>query len=141
MFKKDTSSMAHATTNNETIIAQGVKVEGDFHADGDVIIDGEVIGSIKTTRSLQIGATARIHANVFAATALIAGEVVGDIEAAERVELTATSQVKGDITTALISVAPGARINGKISMGGNETTKRGSRNAMREQEEVAEDVG
>lgn len=131
--------MAHATSNNETIIAQGVKVEGDFHADGDVVIDGEVIGSIKTTRSLQIGVSARIHANVSAATALIAGEVVGDIEAVERVELSSTSQVKGDITTALISVAPGARINGKISMGGVENGKRSGRTISRGEPIEAQD--
>lgn len=130
MFKKDGPSMAHATANNETIIAQGVKVEGDFHAEGDVVIDGEVIGSVKTLRSLQIGETARIHANVFAATATIAGEVIGDIEASERLELASTSHVKGDITTALISVASGAKINGKITMTG-EGGKRAARLAAR----------
>ncbi len=102
---------------NDTIIAQGVKVEGNFQSDGNVIIDGELSGSLTTTQSLQIGETAVIHANVSAHSAIIAGVVVGNIKIADKIELLQTSQVDGDIKTKDISVASGAKINGKITMG------------------------
>jgi cytoskeletal protein CcmA (bactofilin family) len=139
MFKKN-QTMAHGNTGGETIIAQGVKVEGDFNSDGDVVIDGEVIGSVKTTRSLTIGQAARIHANVVANTVLIAGEVKGDIEAVERLELTSTSKVKGDIVTALISVAEGAKLNGKISMGGQGSGKGKAKKSETSDVEVVSEV-
>lgn len=105
------------SANHETIIAQGVKVEGDFHSQGDVIIDGEVTGSLETAQALTIGERARIHANVIAKTAIVAGEVKGNMHVAERLELLATSVVEGDVQTANLSIASGATINGKISMG------------------------
>ena len=108
--------MAHGA-NNETIIAQGVKVEGDFHSQGDVVIDGEVMGSIETAQALTIGATARIHANVSAKSAVIAGEVKGNIIATDNLELLATSIIQGDVETANLSIASGAKVNGKINMG------------------------
>ena len=117
---KNPQSMASQTVNNETIIAQGVKVDGDFHSQGDVMIDGEVTGSIETAQALTIGERARIHANVTAKTAVVAGEVKGNLHAVERLELLATSVVEGDIETANLSVASGAVVNGKITMGGGK---------------------
>ena len=108
--------MAQAT-NNETIIAQGVRVEGDFHSEGDVVIDGEVTGSVETAQALTIGQRARIHANVTAKTAVVSGEIKGNLCATDRLELLATSVVEGDIQTMNLSVASGAQINGKITMG------------------------
>ncbi len=105
---------------NETIIAQGVKVEGDFHSSGDVIIEGEVTGSVQTAKSLTIGESARIHANIEAQSANVAGEVKGNIIAHDRLEILATSSVSGDIQTANLSIASGAQVNGKVTMSRNE---------------------
>lgn len=104
-------------SSNETIIAQGVKVEGDFHSQGDVVIEGEVSGSIETTQALTIGVSARIKADVSAKSAVVAGEVKGNIRASDRLELLATSVVEGDVETANLSIASGAKVNGKITMG------------------------
>lgn len=122
--------------SNETIIAQGVKVEGDFHSSGNVVIDGEVTGSVQTTQALVIGESARIHANVEARTAVVAGEVKGNIVAHERLELLATSIVQGDIATSDLSVASGAHINGEVTMG---KTPRSSRETEEVEEEYAEE--
>lgn len=108
-----------STNSQETIIAQGVKVEGDFHSDGDVVIDGEVSGTVETEKFLRIGETARIKADVKAASAVIAGEVQGNISVVEMLELLPTSRVKGDVTTGRISVAAGAQVNGRLSMDGS----------------------
>ncbi len=104
-------------TGNETIIAQGVKVEGDFHSSGDVVIDGEVTGSVQTEQALTIGESARIHANIEARSANVAGEVRGNIIAHDRLELLTTSVVEGDIETANLSIASGALVNGNVTMG------------------------
>ena len=116
MFKDKNPTPMASSSSNETIIAQGVKVEGDFHSEGDVSIDGEVTGSVETKQALNIGATARIQADVAAKSAVVAGEVQGNIKAVENLELLATSKVHGDITTERISVAPGALLNGRVTM-------------------------
>lgn len=109
-----------ASSGQETIIAQGVKVEGDFTSSGDVLIDGELTGSITTAASLRIGETAKIHAEVAAASAVIAGEVQGNIRIQDRLELTDTSVVHGDVDCRVLSIAPGAKLNGRMTMGAKE---------------------
>lgn len=116
MFKEKAKITMPNKNAGETIIAQGVRVEGDFCSQGDVIIDGEVVGTVETQSILTVGETAKIHADVKAKSAVVAGEVVGNIFAQEMLELLATSHVKGDVVTSRISVAAGARINGKVSM-------------------------
>ncbi|MBM5789928.1 polymer-forming cytoskeletal protein [Candidatus Parcubacteria bacterium] len=119
--KKDIPMAQHST--GETIIAQGVRVEGDFHSSGDVVIDGEVSGSIETAQALTVGESARIQADVVANSARVAGEIKGNITAVERLELLASSVVEGDIETADLSIASGARVNGKVMMGGGKGKK------------------
>ena len=116
MFKEKAKIAMSNQNAGETIIAQGVRVEGDFHSQGDVVIEGEVAGSVETKSALTVGETAKIHADVKAKSAVVAGEVVGNIFADEMLELLSTSHVKGDIVTARISVAAGARVNGRVSM-------------------------
>lgn len=121
MFKNKNTTVMPSSSVSETIIAQGVRVEGDFHSQGDVTIDGEVAGSLETKSALTIGETAKIHADVKAKSAIVAGEVIGNIFVDDMLELLATSHVKGDVITNRISVAAGARINGKVSMDEEES--------------------
>lgn len=101
----------------DTIIATGVRVEGDFQSKGDVVIDGEVMGTVHTDASLRVGESARIQADVSAASAVVAGEVAGNIRVTDRLDLLESSRVHGDIEAQMLSVAPGAVVNGRISMG------------------------
>ncbi len=117
MFGKQPQSMAHANTSGETVIAQGVRVEGEFRSSGDIMIDGELNGSLETASALHVGESAVIKADVSAKSAVIAGTVIGNILASESLELLASSHVNGDIQTGRISIAAGATINGRITMG------------------------
>ena len=101
----------------ETIIAQGVKVEGDFTSQGHVVIDGDVSGTVSVGESLRIGESAHIQANITAASATIAGEVRGNVRVADRLELLETSIVEGDVEAQVLSIAPGARLSGRVEMG------------------------
>ncbi|MCX6785237.1 MAG: polymer-forming cytoskeletal protein [Candidatus Komeilibacteria bacterium] len=114
MFKDDQAKQAGRA---ETIIGPSVKVEGDFIGDGDVIVEGIVLGNLKTKNHLRVGKEAKIQAEVECSNAFIAGEIIGNITVAGEIELTADARVKGDITASLLSVEKGAQINGRISMG------------------------
>jgi cytoskeletal protein CcmA (bactofilin family) len=100
----------------ETIIGSLVKVEGDFVSKGNVIVDGDVVGTLKTEKDLRVGPKAKIAANIYAANAFIAGEVKGNIKVKERLELTETSRIFGDIEAKTLIIAAGAVLNGKCVM-------------------------
>lgn len=107
----------------ETIIGPSVKVQGDFTGDGDVIVEGIVVGNLKTKNHLKIGSGAKVQAEIEAQSAFIAGEVIGNINVLEEIEITASAKVKGDISASLISVEKGAKINGRLSMNGAKKTE------------------
>lgn len=101
----------------ETIIGPTVKVEGDFSAAGDVVVEGAVSGQLRTEQSLRIGEQAKIAANVTAGAALVAGEIIGNVAVRETLEVTTTGKIFGDIRAKVLAVAAGAQINGKVQVG------------------------
>lgn len=102
--------------SQDTMIAQGVKVEGDFNSKGNVIIEGTVIGSIKTNNNLQVGEKAKISASVAAKEAFISGEVHGNVKVKEKLELSPTSKIYGDVEAKTLIITAGAVFNGKCAM-------------------------
>jgi cytoskeletal protein CcmA (bactofilin family) len=101
-----------------TVIAKGVKVDGDFGSDGDVVIDGEVKGNLSATGQLTVGTEANIHADVKAGSAIVSGTIEGNLTVEKRIDLKSTARIKGDLVSETLSVESGARIDGKLSIGG-----------------------
>lgn len=105
-------------SSEETIIAHGVRVEGEFVSQGNVVIEGDVQGSIQTGGDLRIGEEAKITADVIAANAVIAGEVRGNIQISGKLELLPSSKIIGDVHADVLSVGAGAQVNGRVTMDG-----------------------
>lgn len=101
----------------ETIIGPSVKVEGDFKAEGNVIVEGQVTGSFKTKKNLRIGEGAKIKANVEAESAWVAGEITGNVLVKNHLELSAQAKIKGDISAQILTMETGAQVNGNVKMG------------------------
>lgn len=107
---------------SETVVGSSLRVEGDLKSQGDIRIDGEVKGSIATDGAVLIGTSAKLLANVRAASVEVAGSVEGDITAAKRVALTETARVKGNLTCTELVIAQGAQFTGQSTMQGVEST-------------------
>lgn len=101
----------------ETIIAQGVRLEGDFVSEGDVTIEGEVSGTVRTAANLVIGDQAKLRADVSARSATISGELRGNLFVSDRLDLKETAKIVGDVSANVLSVGAGAQINGTVTMG------------------------
>ena len=82
-----TSATAPSAT---TIIAKGVRVEGDFSSDGNVTIEGELKGKLSTVGRLVVGKDAVIDGIVKAGSASVAGSVTGPLTVDEGLDLLAT---------------------------------------------------
>lgn len=109
--------------SEETIIASGVRVEGDFVSQGDVYIEGEVKGNVHTAGDLRLGSNSNVHADVVAKNAVVSGAVHGNIQIEGRLDLLETAQVSGDLFCQVLSVAAGAKINGSVGMEGGAKEK------------------
>lgn len=105
-------------TGPETVIAHGVRLEGDLIAEGDIVIEGEVHGTVKTKGDLRIGDQALVEANIEATNAVVSGEIRGNIVVHGKFELFPSSKMTGDVITEVLAVGPGAQVNGNINMGG-----------------------
>ena len=100
------------------MIGPKVKVNGDIISSEDLLVEGEVNGTITLTdNELVIGSSGKLQANVSAKTVRIEGEVRGDIEGKERVVICASGDVQGNVTAPRVMLEDGGRFKGSIDMG------------------------
>ncbi len=117
MFKRGTPE---GEQQLETIIGHSVRVEGDFESHGDVTIEGNLTGSIKTKGILTIGNKAIIQANITAESVHISGIVKGNIHAKNKVTLEKSARVEGDIVATVIAIEEGSYFMGNCAMAQQE---------------------
>jgi cytoskeletal protein CcmA (bactofilin family) len=117
MFKNEKE---HHGQEMETVIAPSVRVEGDFDSEGNIRVEGAVSGSISTKQDLFVGEGAEVTADVTARNAVISGVMRGNLAVEERLDLTETARVYGDTRARVLSVAPGATLDGNLSIGGEK---------------------
>lgn len=98
-------------------IGKSVVVKGELSGSEDLVVDGEVEGSISLRgQSLTVGPNGRVRANIEARNVILHGRVDGDVHASERVELRKTASLAGDISTSRISIEDGAFFKGTIDI-------------------------
>lgn len=107
---------------NVTVIARGVRVQGDFTSQGDVVIDGVVEGHVTTTAMLKVGSEAKLKADVTANDAIIAGVIEGTLSVKRKLELKSTASVTGDVTCETAAIEAGASLLGTVSIGAKSGT-------------------
>ncbi len=104
----------------ETVIGPSIRVKGNFHGQGNIVIEGRVEGNVKTDNYLLVGNKAKILASIEAKNAKIGGEVTGNIKVNEYLEITSKAKISGDIEASALSIEKGAVLNGKCSMAKEE---------------------
>jgi len=98
-------------------IGKSVVVKGELSGSEDLVLDGEVEGSITLRgQTLTIGPNGRVRANIEARNVIVHGKVDGDIHATERVDLRKSASLAGNISTARISIEDGAFFKGGIDI-------------------------
>ena len=103
------------------MIGSKVKVTGDIESAEDLLIEGEVNGTISLAENeLVIGNSGRVSADMEAKTIRIEGEVQGDITGRERVVITASGNVQGNVSAPRVMLEDGGRFKGSIDMGGSK---------------------
>ena len=114
MFAKNQPTTSQKSI--ETIIGPSVKVEGNFKGEGDLVIEGILVGDLQTKNNLKVGQNATVDAHIKANNAFISGKIKGNIIVKGKVEITGTAVILGDIKAQIISIESGALVQGKLNM-------------------------
>lgn len=138
---EELASLNNSADDVETIVGPSVKVEGDFASKGNVVIEGMVMGSVKTDKNLRVEEGAHINADVRAQNVRVAGEIRGNVMVEGLLELTESARVYGDIRTNTLVVAAGATLHGNCIMEEEEktATKKSARPRVKKDDEDEDD--
>jgi cytoskeletal protein CcmA (bactofilin family) len=99
-------------------IGGSILVKGDIVSTEDLVIDGQVQGTIELgDHSLTIGPGASVIADLVAKTVMISGTLKGNVISSEKVELKSTANVEGDISAPKLLMEDGAALSGKVDTG------------------------
>lgn len=104
----------------QAMIGSKVKITGDIESAEDLLIEGEVNGTVTLAENeLVVGNAGRVHADIEAKVIRVEGEVRGDVTGRERVVITASGSVEGNLTAPRVMLEDGGRFKGSIDMGGS----------------------
>ncbi len=106
-----------------SILGPTLKFKGELTANEDLVVQGQIEGSIKHTSNLTIGQEGKVKANIEAEHVSIEGEVHGDIGGDTSVVVKESANVEGNIYSPTVTLREGATFNGKIDMSGKERTQ------------------
>lgn len=99
------------------IIRSGTEIKGDIICNGDIRIDGKVIGTLKSEGKVVVGENGLIEGEVECQNATISGGLKVTIKVHELLSLKSTANLVGDIYTSKLQIEPGANFSGSCKMG------------------------
>ncbi len=115
LFKNPMKSM------ETTLISASVRLEGSIEAEGTLIVEGSLRGTIKCT-SLEILEKGRVEANVEGENVTVAGDFEGEMICSHRLAILRTGKVLGEVTYSALSIESGGLLDGTLSRVKTEDT-------------------
>jgi cytoskeletal protein CcmA (bactofilin family) len=97
-------------------IGTNTLIEGTIKAEGDLRIDGIVIGNISTNKRLVTGAMSEIEGDVICQNGFVNGMIKGTLRTTETLRLGPSAVVNGSIFANKLIIDLGAVIHAKINM-------------------------
>src|SRR3984957_9238360 len=99
-----------------SLIGAGTTMKGDITSNGDLRIDGTLVGNIHCSAKVVIGAGGVVHGDINGQQADIMGKVSGTIKVKDLLQLKGGSYVNGNIEAAKLQIEPTANFNGECHM-------------------------
>lgn len=99
-----------------SIIPPSLKFKGELSADEDLLIQGQIQGTIKHTQRVTVGKAGKVKANISAQVIKIEGTVWGDLHAERSVSVGDSGNLRGNIHAPSVCLVEGSRFNGVVDM-------------------------
>lgn len=101
---------------NQHQIGEGVRVAGAMRGAGDLVIAGEVEGTLTLDGEVTCTATSTCTLEAQVTAIRIEGRFTGSVMASRRIDLGATAIVAGDLSAPTVTIAEGAAFRGRLEM-------------------------
>ena len=112
--KADKKNVSHAGS----LIGAGTVVSGDILFCGDLRIDGEVRGNVRSVDgqpgTFVIGEKGRVDGDIEVAHLVVNGSVTGRVDASEFLKLQSKAHVNCDVDYSVAEIHSGAVIQGRL---------------------------
>lgn len=115
------AEITSSSSSSTSLIGNGTTLKGDISSNGDLRIDGKLIGNIHSTAKVVIGANGVVEGDINGVQADIMGKVTGTIKVKELLQLKASGTVNGNIHAGKLQIEPAATFNGACHMGVDTT--------------------
>ena len=127
MFNGKTKSdglgeISSSTGTSTSLIGAGTSMKGDITSNGDLRIDGTLVGNIHCSAKVVIGANGVVQGDINGQQADIMGKVTGTITVKDLLQLKGGSHLSGNIKAAKLQIEPTANFNGECHMTGVAST-------------------
>lgn len=126
MFTKNRDkhgARAEGPAGSVSMIAMGTTLTGDIESDGDMRIDGNIIGHVYCKARVVLGETGIIQGDLHATNADIFGTVNGNVIAKDMLCLKSKSSINGNIQTGKLQIDPSSVFNGQCKMTSEQATQ------------------
>lgn len=107
----------NGTGGGTTLIGSGTTLKGDISSNSDLRIDGTIIGNIRSSAKIVIGASGVVEGDIEGNQADIVGKVSGNIKVKDILQLRGDCIVSGNLYANKLQVEPTATFNGQCHMG------------------------
>jgi cytoskeletal protein CcmA (bactofilin family) len=108
-------------TQSGALLSRGVSIKGSVKFLNELLLDGEVEGTIVSTGTLTIGEQARVRGEIRTKSVNVRGTVEGNIFVTERCELQAGCTLHGDIEAPRLMVDENVTFQGNAKVGTGES--------------------
>jgi cytoskeletal protein CcmA (bactofilin family) len=101
----------------QAIIGRSIKINGDVKGDEDLMIEGDVSGTVQLrNHALTIGKEGKVKADIHARSITVDGTTDGDLFASESIAIRGSANVRGNLLAPRVSLEDGARFKGSVEM-------------------------
>jgi cytoskeletal protein CcmA (bactofilin family) len=105
-----------SSSRNMAVIGASMRIKGEIRSREELMVEGDVEGTIESASSITIGPNGSVKASIKARQLAIYGSVNGNVEVTEKIAIREKGSLIGDIKTAGISIDDGAYFKGSIDI-------------------------
>ena len=103
-------------SDRASILGPTVRIKGELTASEDLVIHGQIEGSIGPAPRVTIGPDAHVKAGVIADVIVVEGRIDGDLKAQVSIAVRPSANVRGNLEAPVVNIAEGATFNGGVKM-------------------------